>query len=283
MNVSRHRTSDVEAVGALAAYLTPRDFGIITCLAEQHLATAAHLGAVFFPSGRAASARLAALTEMEVLDRSRVPGRSSYRYTLGWAGAAVYALRNGKTPPTRRIVAWQGQQALFSAHRNHKEGVLTFFALLHLAARSAGDAEVTEWMPEGAAAAEIISARPDGAGTVTWSDGRRLRFWYEHDTGTETIGRLTEVIERYRDGRLPGSYGDRVLLLGLPGRVRIRHLVEAAGWLGDLAVAVAVNEELPPGQGPRPDLAHLLTGPHWHRLGHDQTSLRDLATAGSAS
>ncbi|WP_335989832.1 replication-relaxation family protein [Glycomyces sp. MUSA5-2] len=273
-----HNSIHIDAIIALAARLTARDYQILQLLAEHRIATASIIAAVFFTNRRRAAARLHDLTELGLITHGRVTGSGAHRYTLAWAGAAVCALRNGTTPPTRAAAAIAAQQTFHSAHRPHKEGVNTFLAHLHLAARATGTARVTEWLPEATAAAQIINARPDAAATLTWNDGRTLRLWYEHDRGTETIAHLVDKIHRYRDGRLPGPLGDRLLLFGLPARQRLEALQRACPHTRDLTVAATVTVPLPTADTLYDAGTGILTGQRWTLLATGQpTSLAALA------
>ena len=86
-------------------------------------------------------------------------------------------------------------------------------------------------------------------------DGHQVGFWLEHDTGTETIGRLIDKIDPYRRLRRDGG-PDHPLLFHLPGPARAadlhrriaEHLVATpAGSLG-IVVATATHADHPAGQ-----------------------------------
>lgn len=276
--MSTARRTDAETLAGLARRLTARDYAVLDFFAQHRIATVSIVAAVFFTRRRLAAIRLHELCELGLLTRSRVTGSRAYRYTLDWGGAAICALRAGTTPPTRTAAAWAAQQVFHSAHRPHREAVNAFFAQLHLAARAAGNLQVTEWLPEAAASAEIIGARPDAAGELTWNDGRTLRLWYEHDRGTEPLSVLADKITRYRTGRLAGALGDRILLFGLAGPRRLPGLHRVCPPTGDLTVAAAVTEPLPAEADVRSADTGVVTDHRWQLLGTEQaTSLESLA------
>jgi hypothetical protein len=278
MNAVRRSRTDAEALAGLARRLTARDYAVLDFFAQHRIATTSIVAAVFFTRRRLAAIRLHELCELGLLTRSRVTGSRAYRYTLDWGGAAICALRAGTTPPTRAAAAWTAQQVFHSAHRPHREAVNAFFAQLHLAARASGSVRVSEWLPEAAASAEIIHARPDAAGELTWDDGRKLRLWYEHDRGTETLAVLAEKITRYRTGRLAGALGDRILLFGLSGPRRLNGLLRVCPPTGDLTVAATVTEPLAAEVDLRLAKTGILTDHRWQILGSEHvTSLEALA------
>ncbi|WP_030159913.1 replication-relaxation family protein [Glycomyces sp. NRRL B-16210] len=259
------RASEFDAA-ALLARMTERDFAIIDALARHKIATTATLTALFFPSRRIAAARLQVLSKFELLERFLVPGSGAHRYTLAWRGRVLAALRQGQLAPTRREAELAFHKIAFSAHRAHKEEVNDFFALLHATARQSGDVKVTEWLNEAEATTGLMNVRPDAGGTLTWSDGRELAFWYEHDRGTETLGRLTEMIDRYRTGRIALSRR-RILLIGLPGSRRLSNLLAAAPAPTGLSVAAHVTVGLPPVSAFAHAMPAIITEPRWHRFG----------------
>jgi hypothetical protein len=274
------RGSDFE-VAALIPRLTERDFAIIDMLAKHQIATTATLKALFFNNRRIAATRLGVLSELGLLERFRVPGSGAHRYALSWRGWVVSAFRKGERGPTRREAELAFHRIAFSAHRRHKEEVNEFFALLHLAAEQTGAVRLSEWLNEADATAGLIDVRPDAAGTLTWDDGGRLGFWYEHDRGTETIGRLTEMVDRYRTGRIAIAQR-RVLLIGLPSARRVSNFLAAAPAPHDLLVAAQVTVPLPPVSAQAAVIPRLITEPCWFVLGQEEPrSMMDLAAATS--
>jgi hypothetical protein len=258
------RSSDFDAA-SLTRRLTERDFAIIDMLERHKIATTAVLCALFFSGRRVAAQRFDVLTELELLQRFRVPGSGAHRYTLSWKGRVVAALRQGRATPTRREAELAYHRIVFSAHRTHKEEVNEFFALLHRAAQHDGNVQLTEWLSEAEATAGLMNVRPDAAGTLTWNDGRTLQFWYEHDRGTETLTRLVDAVDRYRTGRL-ALERTRILLIGLPGPRRLEHLIDALPADAGITVAAHVTLSLPPVSAPDAAIPAVITERRWHRL-----------------
>jgi hypothetical protein len=214
--------------------LTGRDEAIIDALARHRVLTSTMLSELFFPSGWAARARVLTLYEMGVLARFRDHNRSEYRYTLGYWGAGVHALRKKQTPPTKKAVAAEVHRLAVSRHRPHLEGVNAFFARLTSGARAHGGLAVKSWLCEEEASALFLGkVRPDGAAELVtaaerepffWEDDARkqLPFFFEHDTGTETLNVLIGKLGRYAAKRPAG--GHRAVLLQLTRRGREENL-----------------------------------------------------------
>lgn len=273
------RQGSIDELAGLPARLTDRDYQVIDLLGRHGIMTAAALSAVAFPSMNAANKRLRALAEAGVLSRSRVPGTGALRYGLDWAGQTVYALRTGAKPPTRTAAAMAVHRALVSPKRSHDEGVNAAIAALHLACRHSERAAVTEWLSESEAATEFTSLRPDAAFTIAFDGGQALRAWYEHDTGTETLDRLTAKITAYQHRRSPLLPHTRTLLIGVATATRAATLARTVADTGPLIVAAGPHPHLPPASRPIANTAALLTEPAWYRLGVEsaERSLVDLA------
>ncbi|MFC4335550.1 replication-relaxation family protein [Salininema proteolyticum] len=89
----------------------------------------------------------------------------------------------------------------------------------------------------------LYQVRPDASGTFAL-DGRSLRFWLEHDQGTEAAGIVADKFRRYATEMFPGPQGRQVLLLTLtrPGRLANLHKLQTESGLLD---ALAVLRPLP--------------------------------------
>lgn len=262
------------------ARLTDRDLAIIDALGRHKVLGTAMLTAVFFPSQQSARLRLGQLVDLGFLARFRNHSTGAWRYTLAWEGHVSYATRHGEAIPTRQRAEIAARQAIISPQRRHRDGVNGFFAQLHLACRATGEAQVTEWINESAAAHSFTNLRPDAAGTITWHAEPSLAFWYEHDMGSENLHRLIAKLDRYRRGRDPLAYRPRALLIGLPGPGRLDGFLAGAGAIEDITVAATVSVPFPGtiDQAAAQRAADWLTEPRWHRLG-DQApcALADLA------
>lgn len=260
-------TTTAAALAGLSGRLTERDFTIIDALARLGVMTTAQLAAVFFPSVYAAKIRLLTLTQLELLTKFRLPNTGMMRYTLDWAGQALHALRTGSKLPSRAEAEWEVQRRCFSPKRAHDEGAVEAVAALHLACRQMGTARITEWLSEAEASVEFQGMRPDAAFTLETDSRGTLMAWYEHDTGTETLARLTAKVEAYRRRRSPLLPYNRHVLIGCATTARIRALAGAITSTGDLTVAAGLHHRLPPSSRALPDTTGVLTEPHWHCLG----------------
>jgi hypothetical protein len=126
---------------------------------------------------------------------------------------------------------------------DHLLGVAEFFTTLHTAGHSpgappdrpgragaGGGAELSRWWSE-ARTAEACGrlVRPDryGEWTATTPGGlaASVRFFYEHDTGTETLARLVAKLDRYE--QLAAADIAAPILFGLPSRAREENLHRA--------------------------------------------------------
>ena len=206
------------------ARLTRRDEAIINALARHHVLTTTMLTELFFPSGWSARSRIVTLYEMGVLARFQDHKRDEYHYTLGYWGAAIHALRNQQPVPTPKAVNTAIQRLTVSRKRPHLEGVNAFFSRLTAGVRNHGDGlRVKSWLSEAEAAVLFLDkVRPDGAAELVNQDRQELRFFFEHDTGTETLEVLIGKLDRY--AAKPPSEGHRTVLLQLTRRGREENL-----------------------------------------------------------
>lgn len=182
--------------------LTAPDAEVISYLARHRVLTALQLARLVFVSYSHARSRLAVLHERGVLARFRRdiwPGSQPWRYALGPVGAVVHAAATGAALPRPATVAENVLRLAHSAHTEHRLGVNDFFATLAGRARHDPDCALDEWWPEseiGETCAGIV--RPDAYGKYTDHD-HTLSFFYEHDTGTETIETLVEKVGKYAE------------------------------------------------------------------------------------
>ncbi|GAB4001568.1 hypothetical protein GCM10029992_37450 [Glycomyces albus] len=140
--------------------------------------------------------------------------------------------------------------------------------------------QVTEWRSEAEAAEDFDGVRPDAAGTLTWEGGRRLRFWFEHDRGTETLARLIAKLERYPRRRSIHLAADRVLLVEVCGARRLANLARSRLDLGGIRAAAVQYRPLDAVRGATDTSGVLLDADTWEELGGTgrPCSLADLAT-----
>ncbi|WP_335986640.1 replication-relaxation family protein [Glycomyces sp. MUSA5-2] len=227
----------------LAQRLTDRDFDLIGLLGRHRVLTIDQITDLLFPTTRSARERITVLADLDVVTRWRRsvrPGSQSFRHSLGYTGAYLYAAATGQPEPRQAVFQRQTADLIASSTLGHLLGVNAFFARLTRHARHEADAEVSEWLNETEASALTGGlVRPDGAGTFTGPAGT-IAFWFEYDNGTETLHRLAGQVERYRT-RLPGL--DRALLIELTSTAREAHLHEALAEVRPhFAVATATTD-----------------------------------------
>ena len=241
----------------LAVHLTERDRVICRLLLDHRVLTTAQVADVGFGSLRKAQQRLALLYTLEVVDRFRLrswSGRGPYHFSLGAAGAAVVAAERGVTVSD---LAWQRQGSTALAtngqlgHLVGCNGFLT--ALIRSSRHQQGTALDEWWSARRCAGAWGEAVRPDAY--AVWVEGEvRLPFFFEYDTGTETLARLTAKLDGY--ARLARAVGHPTwVLFRFPSSGRE---AQARRVLDHPQVAVA-TAYLPPGASP--------DGPLWLAVG----------------
>ncbi|WP_026924424.1 replication-relaxation family protein [Glycomyces arizonensis] len=199
----------------LAYRLTDRDRAIIGDLGHLRVLTLEQIARVHFTSLSSARDRLTTLYELGVVDRFRPSNRSAYRYVLAWNGlrlhhAAVEEVRlalpeylrgGGAKPrpqPSRPAAEALIARLIANPRRTHLEAVNDFYSRLAASVKAHPEIELLRWYGE-AEATELMDAsvlRPDGGALVDVSDEERV-FWFEHDTGTETLAALVQKASWY--------------------------------------------------------------------------------------
>lgn len=222
--------------------LTARDAEVISYLARHRVLTALQLARLVFGSYSHARSRLAVLHERGVLARFRRdiwPGSQPWRYALGPVGAVVHAAATGAALPRPATVIENVLRLAHSAHTEHRLGVSDFFATLAGHARHDRKCALDEWWPEseiGETCAGIV--RPDAYGNYTDHD-HTLSFFYEHDTGTETIETLVEKVGKYAELADAGIRKPVLFQLPSTNREHNFHVALAQGWPHKAPVPVA--------------------------------------------
>ena len=238
----RGAASPLDIVGRL----TERDRFICRVLWEHRVLTTEQVFDLCFTSLTSTQHRLVALWRLGVLERFRPlrpTGSEPWRYTLGPAGAAIVAAERGVEAP--RPSAVHDRVVALAAHQRtaHTLGVNGFFCALHAAARSRPDAAVGAWWSERRCAAEWGDfVRPDAFGI--WEEaGRRVEFFLEHDTGTETLSRVAAKLDGYRDlAEAEGGARPLLFWLATPGREpALRKALQGSTLPVATAVAGAAN------------------------------------------
>jgi hypothetical protein len=205
--------------------LTARDARVIDHLARHRVLTALQLARLVFGSYSHARSRLAVLHARGVLARFRRevwPGSQPWRYTLGPLGALIRAAATGAPLPRRASVTESVFRLAHSSHTDHRVAVNDFFATLAGHTYRQPLRSLDQWWAE-AEISELCAGivRPDAYGEYTDGD-RRVAFFYEHDTGTETLEILLGKIARYAE--LADAGIQRPVLMHLPSTRREHHL-----------------------------------------------------------
>ncbi|WP_268258357.1 replication-relaxation family protein [Parafrankia discariae] len=195
----------------VAGRMTSRDRWMFAMLHEHRVLTSHHLTRLAFDGDRMARMRLATLHRLQTVDRMRPyygqgRGTGPYHYMLGPVGAAILAAGRGQSVADLgyrrdKLHAWVSSPRL-----GHLVGVNAVFTAWVYASRTRPDNEgLTVWWSERRAAALWRQwIRPDGYGT--WQAGqRRLDFFVEFDTGTESLSQIARKIPGYT--RLAASSG----------------------------------------------------------------------------
>ncbi len=218
--------------------LTDRDRRLVRLLDDHRVLTTAQVADVGFTGERRARMRLGELYALDILDRFRPATWATpapYHWTLGPLGAALLAAESGldgSLPAWRRTLA---HDLAHSQRLTHLVGVNGFFTALLRSARTRPGCSLSEWWSERRCAHEWGAVvRPDGYGI--WSEqSTTLPFLYEHDNGTEQLGRLAAKLDGYR--RLAEAAGHPNWVLFTFPTPRREH--EAARVLAGQGVPVA--------------------------------------------
>lgn len=203
-----------EPDAALWFRLVGRDRRLLLLLSEHKVLTTNQIAAIEFASVRRAQDRLRRLRELGVVFAFResyaTGGTSQTRFALGYAGARLLAARRGLRPPTPKAHMESLERLAMWPKLRHELGVNDFFSGLaahrNPTRRRGGAVDgLTQWWSE-AQCIEFfqksygerpVTLRPDAYGC--WEEnGRVVRFFLEHDTGTETLGKVTAKVSDYR-------------------------------------------------------------------------------------
>lgn len=211
--------------------LTPRDMDLLDILTKHWVLTAEQISRIAFTDVNTARKRLVLLHRRRILDRFRHgirPGSEAWRYTLGPLGAVIMAARHGQSTPRPATHAERVLRLAESPRLEHLLGINEFFVSLIEHARTDARYSLRWWANEKEATAECAGlARPDGAGTWTrdlaGGHVHELTFFLEHDTGTESLARLTAKLPGYAEARLGGG-PDCPVLFWLPSHRREANL-----------------------------------------------------------
>lgn len=198
--------------------LVDRDRRLLVLLAEHKVLTTNQITAIEFASVRRAQDRLRRLRELGVVFAFRESyvrgGTSQTRFALGYLGARLIAAQHAVKPPAPKAYAESLERLGLWPKLDHQLGVNDFFcalaahrnpARLRDAASAGVVGGLTQWWSEKRCTEFFVKyqggghdvrLRPDGYGC--WEEhGRAVRFFLEHDTGTESLSTVTRKIDGY--------------------------------------------------------------------------------------
>jgi hypothetical protein len=193
--------------------LVERDRWLLALLAEHKVLTTNQIATVAFNSVRRAQDRLRQLRALGVVfafrDSYSGGGTSQTRYALGYLGARLIAAQRAAKPPAPQAYHQSLERLGLWPKLGHHLGVNQFFCDLASYARAHpeqvrgpdGAGGLTMWWSEKRCADffwnTTTKLHPDGYGC--WeAHGRSVRFFLEHDTGTEPLAQVTRKIGDYR-------------------------------------------------------------------------------------
>ncbi|PKV99818.1 protein involved in plasmid replication-relaxation [Amycolatopsis echigonensis] len=200
--------------------LVDRDRRLLALLAEHKVLTTNQIAAIEFLSVRRAQDRLRHLRELGVVFAFRESylrgGTSQTRYALGYLGARLIAAQRAEKPPSPKAYTESLERLALWPKLEHQLGVNDFFcslaahrnpARLREEGREGEVGGLTQWWSEKRCteffwrylgAGRETRLRPDGYGC--WEEaGRAVRFFLEHDTGTESLAKVTGKLDDYSD------------------------------------------------------------------------------------
>lgn len=227
--------------------LQPRDYVLAQLLDEHRVLTTDQIASVLFPSPRTCANRLGTLRRAGFID-SFIPVRTTtlgrpVHWVPGLLSARYVALSRGEAPPTARYLRERQDAMVANTHLAHTVGANQFFIDLLTTTKGRPHTRLARWWGSARTAAALgRRVRPDGHGV--WVHGEhQVGFFVEHDTGTETLGRLAAKVEPYARLRRDGG-PDYPLLFWLPATTRETNLHKrlAAVERSGLTVATAVRD-----------------------------------------
>jgi hypothetical protein len=255
-----------ELIADLAYRLTARDRDLLTLVWEHRVLSTTQITALYFPTPERARQRLNRLHQLHALLRFRpwTPiGSKPWHWVLGPTGAHVLAIEHGQTPSAFGYRQDSATAIAVSPRLGHQIGVNDFFVNLHAHAKSQDNGtSLDQWWSEHRCAALWGDlTRPDAFGrwTQPLADGTpaTLDFFLEHDTGSETLARVTSKLCGYAD--LAEATGTTTpVLFWLPSPKRETNLRRLLGT-PEIPVATAVHTPANSPEGP--------AGPVWQPAG----------------
>ncbi|MDQ7905978.1 replication-relaxation family protein [Phytohabitans sp. ZYX-F-186] len=269
--------TNVPDVASELRRLMPRDRWLLDLLHDHQVFTTEQVAALGFDHVHTARNRLNLLHGRGVLAKFRDavrPGSQSWRWALGWIGAAYIAYRDGRPFPRPGTIADRVNRLAASPRLPHLLGVNAFFVDLAAHARTTPGARLGTWWSE-RRCRDICGdlAHPDGHGVWT-EDGSTVSFWLEYDRASEPTRRVLEKLDGYQAVHQAAGLNHAVLIrmqtarqeTTLHQRLPTHPAVTVGGLLvatmsGDYTTHPAGPVWLPVGHTHRVRLAHLPNPP----------------------
>ena len=235
--MTKNSASRFPAPGTGLPYLlfrtTPRDRWLLAMIHEHQALTSEHITDLCYGTVRGANRRLAALTSLGVLDRTRISSHRTwtpYLYTLAPAGALLVGAERDQSVKELRYDRAKLLRQAARPDLPHTLGCNTLMIHLATAGRTRPDAPRLSvwWGPTSCLRLWGDSIRPDAyavlddpraAGQPTGSCG----FFLEYDTGSESGAQLAAKLRGY--ARYAENYtGHRPVLIQVPNPTREARL-----------------------------------------------------------
>lgn len=198
VRVSLRSLSQRSSLLAAMGHLTDRDIQIFFDLYRHKVLTTDQIVELHFNTTRVASRRIHLLFELGFLERfqpHRATGSFPYHYVLAEPGAFVVASRMDRDFKDFKWTRIDVERLAVSQTLRHAVEANGFFTRLAWAYRSSGTGSLNAWR-SGHTPQFSWAVIADGIGTITEGE-RRVRFFYEHDRGTESHLLLKDKIEGY--------------------------------------------------------------------------------------
>jgi hypothetical protein len=258
----RNTGTSVPNVAGELRRLMPRDRWLLDLFHHHQVFTTEHVAALCFDNVHTARNRLNLLTARGVLSRFRDavrPGSQSWRWALGWIGAAYIAYRDSAPVPRRGSVEDRVNRLASSPRLPHLLGINGLFVDLAAYARHNPGARLDRWWSERQChdvAGEL--AHPDGHGVWT-EDGHTVAWWLEYDRASEPARRVLEKLDGYQSLHRAAGLSYAVLIRMQTARqettLHQRLRTHPAVTRGGLLVATSSGDTHP-------------AGPVWLPAGH---------------
>jgi len=231
---------------------TPRDRYLAAMVFEHRVLTSDQIAQLAFTTLRRANRRLAELTELGIVDRTRanpaVYGSCPYLYTLGPQGALLVAAERDKSVKELRYDRAVLQRQAVRPDLPHSLGCNTVMVRLATRHRTAPDTRLRSWWgPLNSMSAWMDVIRPDAYAVTTDETNptaahSRFGWFFEYDTGTESINQLarkTHGYHRFSQNR-PGTY-PALIRVPNPAREARLHEVIAEIFPGTCPIPLATT------------------------------------------